>query len=100
GATAADVTLSVPGAHNASNAAAAAVAALLTGVSPTAVSAGLARFTGVARRYQFRGESGGVTYVDDYAHLPGEVRCALDTARRGDWRRVVCVFQPHRFTRT
>ena len=94
------VVMSVPGAHNASNGAAAAVAALVIGVAPAAVSAGLARFTGVARRYQFRGEAGGITYVDDYAHLPGEVRPILDTARRGGWSRVVCVFQPHRYTRT
>src|SRR5439155_1443119 len=48
----------------------------------------------------FRGERGGVTFVDDYAHLPTEVRAALTTARDGSWRRVVCVFQPHRYSRT
>ena len=42
----------------------------------------------------------GVTFVDDYAHLPSEVRAALAAARNGDWRRVVAVFQPHRYTRT
>ena len=41
----------------------------------------------------------GATLVDDYAHLPGEVAAALATARRGGWRRVVCVFQPHRYSR-
>ncbi|HEV2368294.1 MAG TPA: UDP-N-acetylmuramate--L-alanine ligase, partial [Acidimicrobiales bacterium] len=100
GAVAARVALSVPGAHNAANAAAAATAALEMGLGPDAVGSGLGRFTGVARRYQFRGEAGGVAYVDDYAHLPGEVRVALDTARRSGRTRVVCVFQPHRFTRT
>ena len=94
------IELSVPGAHNASNAAAAAVTALCLGVPADAVRTGLARFTGVARRYQFRGEWGGITFVDDYAHLPGEVVPVLDAAARGGWTRVVCVFQPHRFTRT
>jgi UDP-N-acetylmuramate--alanine ligase len=54
----------------------------------------------VARRFQFRGQAGGVTYVDDYAHNPGKVRAVLDAAASGGWRRVVCVFQPHRYTRT
>ena len=62
--------------------------------------AALARFAGVARRFEFRGEANGVTFVDDYAHLPTEVRAALATARGGGWSRVVAVFQPHRFSRT
>ena len=64
------------------------------------LTAALGRFAGVARRFQFHGEVGGVTLVDDYAHLPGEIRATLAAAREGDWRRVVAVFQPHRYTRT
>ena len=60
----------------------------------------MGHYGGVARRFQFRGELGGVTFVDDYAHLPTEVRAALATAKDGGWRRVVCVFQPHRYSRT
>jgi UDP-N-acetylmuramate--alanine ligase len=60
----------------------------------------LARFAGVARRFEFRGSANGVTFVDDYAHLPSEVRDALATARNGGWDRVIAVFQPHRYTRT
>jgi UDP-N-acetylmuramate--alanine ligase len=90
----------VPGLHNARNAAVAAVAALGAGAPFTAAQAALARFAGVTRRFEFRGEAGGVTFVDDYAHLPGEVRVALATAKAGGWQRVVAVFQPHRFTRT
>jgi UDP-N-acetylmuramate--alanine ligase len=60
----------------------------------------LGRYAGVARRWQHRGEAGGVTFVDDYAHLPSEVAAAIDTGRRGGWRRLVVVFQPHRFSRT
>jgi UDP-N-acetylmuramate--alanine ligase len=90
----------VPGRFNAANAALAAVAALELGVPFDALARALARFTGVPRRFEFRGAAGGVTFVDDYAHLPGEVRAALAAARSGAWERVVAVFQPHRFTRT
>ena len=90
----------VPGLHNAKNAAVAAVAALAAGVPFDAAARALARFAGVARRFEFRGSVGGVTFVDDYAHLPSEVRAALAAARNGDWRRVVAVFHPHRYSRT
>lgn len=92
--------LAVPGAWNARNAAAAAVVALTLGATEDAAARALERFSGVARRYQFRGERAGVTFVDDYAHLPGEVRPMIETALQGGWERVVCVFQPHRYTRT
>ena len=65
-----------------------------------AAARALARFGGVARRFEFRGEHDGVTFVDDYAHLPTEVRAALAAARNGAWDRVVAVFQPHRYSRT
>ena len=78
----------------------ATVAALAAGVPFDAAARALARFAGVARRFEFRGAVDGVTFVDDYAHLPSEVRAALAAARNGDWRRVVAVFQPHRYSRT
>jgi UDP-N-acetylmuramate--alanine ligase len=90
----------VPGAYNARNAAVAAVTAIAAGAPPPAAAAALARFGGVARRFEFRGSSHGVTFVDDYGHLPGEVRAVLAATKSGGWRRVVAVFQPHRFTRT
>ena len=93
------VDLPVPGAHNARNACAALVTGLMLGVDVQAATAALARFAGVARRFQFRGERDGVVFVDDYAHLPGEVRSVLAAARSGGWRRVVAVFQPHRYSR-
>ncbi len=92
--------IGVPGLHNARNAATAVVAALRAGAPFSAAQAALARFAGVTRRFEFRGEANGVTFVDDYAHLPSEVRAALATARTGGWARVVAVFQPHRFSRT
>jgi UDP-N-acetylmuramate--alanine ligase len=96
----AHLSVSVPGLHNAKNAAVAAVAALHAGAPPDAAARALARFGGVARRFEFRGEYDGVTYVDDYAHLPTEVRAALAAARNGAWARIVAVFQPHRYSRT
>jgi UDP-N-acetylmuramate--alanine ligase len=92
--------IGVPGLHNARNGAVAAVAALRAGAPFAAAEAALARFAGVSRRFEFRGEANGVTFVDDYAHLPTEVRAALATARSGGWSRIVAVFQPHRFSRT
>jgi UDP-N-acetylmuramate--alanine ligase len=92
--------IGVPGLHNARNGAVAAVAALRAGAPFAAAEAALARFAGVSRRFEFRGEANGVTFVDDYAHLPTEVRAALATARSGGWARIVAVFQPHRFSRT
>ena len=93
------ITLPTPGLHNARNAAAAVVAAMTAGASFDDAARALARFGGVARRFEFRGDAAGVTFVDDYAHLPSEVAAALAAARTGDWRRVVCVFQPHRYSR-
>ena len=93
------IRLPTPGLHNARNAAAAVVAALTAGASFDEAARALARFGGVARRFEFRGDVAGTTFVDDYAHLPSEVEAALGAARAGDWRRVVCVFQPHRYSR-
>jgi UDP-N-acetylmuramate--alanine ligase len=94
------LSVPVPGVHNARNAALAAVGALEVGAPFDAVRDALARFAGVPRRFEFRGEARGVTFVDDYAHLPTEVRATLAAARAGGWSRVVAVFQPHRYTRT
>ncbi|MDQ4071199.1 MAG: UDP-N-acetylmuramate--L-alanine ligase [Actinomycetota bacterium] len=94
------VDVPMPGRHNALNAAGALGAAVLAGARFEEAAAGIRRFAGVGRRSQVRGERGGVTFVDDYAHLPGEVVPTLAAARDGGWDRVVCVFQPHRYSRT
>jgi UDP-N-acetylmuramate--alanine ligase len=94
------VQLPVPGRHNAANAAGAAAIALELGAPFDAVVRALGGFAGVARRFQFRGERDGVTYDDDYAHLPSDVDAMIRAAREGGWDRVVAVFQPHRYTRT
>ena len=89
-----------PGEHNARNAAAALALAHRSGVALAAGAAALATFRGVARRFELRGEVAGITLVDSYDHLPTEVVAALSAARAGGWRRVVCTFQPHRYSRT
>lgn len=94
------IELAVPGMHNARNAAGATVAALAYGAEFDKVAATLARYAGVARRYEYRGEVDGITFIDDYAHLPTEVEAALGAAADGNWPRIVCVFQPHRYSRT
>ena len=90
----------MPGIHNFLNATAAFATAVEMGADPDLVTTALARFAGVARRFEFRGEHQGVVYVDDYAHLPTEVSAVLAAARTGDWERIVAVFQPHRYSRT
>jgi len=94
------VSLPVPGLHNARNAASATVLALLAGAAPDLVADALARFGGVARRFEHRGRVGGVVLVDDYAHLPAEVVATVRAARTGGFDRLVAVFQPHRYSRT
>jgi UDP-N-acetylmuramate--alanine ligase len=94
------VTLAAPGLHNVRNAAGAMAAANAVGVSWDVAAAGVGTFRGVGRRFEVRGERAGVTFVDDYGHLPAEVKAALDAARAGGWSRVVAVFQPHRYSRT
>ncbi|MCH7788011.1 MAG: UDP-N-acetylmuramate--L-alanine ligase [Acidobacteria bacterium] len=94
------IDLPLPGLHNALNAAGAAATALEIGADPTLVCASLSRFGGVARRFEQRGSAAGVTFVDDYAHLPTEVTAAIAAAADGNWNRIVCVFQPHRYSRT
>jgi len=89
-----------PGIHNARNGAAAVALAHEMGVPLLDAAAGLRQFRGVARRFEVRGETAGVVLVDSYDHLPTEVVAALAAARGGDWRRVVCCFQPHRYSRT
>ena len=84
----------------ATNAAGTAAMALEIGVPFEAISRALQTFGGVARRFQYRGERDGVTFVDDYAHLPTEVAAAIQTARQGGWEHVIVVFQPHRYSRT
>jgi UDP-N-acetylmuramate--alanine ligase len=92
--------LHVPGRHNVLNATAAVAIAHQLEVSAGQIAEGLRRFSGVDRRFQWRGQAGGVTVVDDYGHHPTEIRATLAAARQCGHRRILVVFQPHRYSRT
>jgi len=92
--------LRVPGMHNVSNALAAVGVGLDLAIEPEAIREALEEFAGVERRFQVKGEARGIVVVDDYGHHPAEIRATLDAAKEGFGRRVVVVFQPHRYTRT
>jgi len=93
------IVLPVTGANIAGNAAVAVAASMRVGAPFEAAQRALARFAGVARRFESRGEVNGVRFVDDYAHLPTEVAAVIEAARGTAPRRLVVVFQPHRFSR-
>ncbi len=93
--------LGVPGIHNVWNAMAALAVARYCGVTVTDAVAALSRYSGIARRFEWKGEVNGVTVIDDYAHHPTEVIAILAAARsRFGSRRLWAVFQPHTFSRT
>jgi UDP-N-acetylmuramate--alanine ligase len=92
--------LRVPGRHNVLNATAAVAIARQLGIDAERIAEGLNHFRGVDRRFQHRGQAGGVTVVDDYGHHPTEIRATLAAARECGHSRVHIVFQPHRFSRT
>ncbi|MTV47561.1 UDP-N-acetylmuramate--L-alanine ligase [Heliobacillus mobilis] len=92
--------LAVPGEHNISNALAAFVCADLIGLPAEGALAALARFNGAGRRFQLTGIVNDISIVDDYAHHPTEVKATLAAARQREPKRLIAIFQPHRFTRT
>lgn len=94
------VEINVPGRHNVANSLAAVVVGLHAGLTFEQVAAGLGHFQGVKRRFQTKGRVGGVWVVDDYAHHPTEIATTLQAARDVNPKRLICVFQPHRYTRT
>ena len=93
------LTLAVPGRHNLLNALAAVAVGMELGLSFDRVAAGLKDFRGAERRFDVRGEANGILVVDDYGHHPTEIAAVLAAARTLG-RRIVVVFQPHRYTRT
>ena len=92
--------LRVFGKHNAMNALAAYAAAWLHGIDGETVAAGLASFTGAGRRMEKIGDYHGAAVYDDYAHHPHELQSLIDAAKSMGYRRIVCAFQPHTYTRT
>ena len=92
--------LAVPGAHNIANSLAAIAVARELDVDLEIIRKALKEFSGVQRRFQIKGEAQGILIVDDYGHHPTEVKATLAAAATGMERRVVVLFQPHRYTRT
>jgi UDP-N-acetylmuramate--alanine ligase len=95
------ISLPVPGRHNVYNALAAIAVSLELGIEFEKIAGGLANFINADRRFQFKGEVGGVTVVDDYGHHPTEIQATLAAAKTGSGlKRTVVLFQPHRYSRT
>lgn len=92
--------LAIPGLHNVSNALAAIAIGLELEIPVDLIRKGLNTFSGVERRFELRGERAGITIMDDYGHHPTEIRATLSAVKQGWNRRVVVLFQPHRYTRT
>ena len=95
-----EITLCVPGMHNIGNALAAVAAADRLDIPRSASAKGLSLFKGTDRRFQYKGERNGFTIIDDYAHHPTEIEATLRAARACPYSRIICVFQPHTYTRT
>ena len=96
----AHIKLAVPGIHNVKNALAAAASAMSLHVPGSAVEQGLRDFRLPGRRFEHKGEYNGAQVYDDYAHHPGELAALLDTASALGYKRVICAFQPHTYSRT
>ncbi|WP_245927358.1 UDP-N-acetylmuramate--L-alanine ligase [Aphanothece hegewaldii] len=96
--------ISIPGSHNVSNALAAVAVGRKLGLEFNIIADAIATFTGAKRRFEFLGEVNGITFIDDYAHHPSEIKATLAAARlkvlHNQYKRVVAIFQPHRYTRT
>ncbi len=96
-----EICLNLPGMHNVSNALAAVAVGTELDIDFSVIRSALQTMDGVGRRLEVKAESGGITVVDDYGHHPTEIRATLEAVRQS-WpeKRVIVVFQPHRYTRT
>jgi UDP-N-acetylenolpyruvoylglucosamine reductase len=95
-----EIALEVPGAQNVSNALGVVALATELGIGWNQIAAALAEFRGAARRFEVKYHSADYMVVDDYAHHPTEVKATLSAARNSGWKRVLALFQPHRYSRT
>lgn len=94
-------SLTLPGKHNAENAAAAAIVTNYLGLSWSEIKKHLATFLGTSRRFEKKGERNGIKFYDDYAHHPTQIKATLEAARaRFGKKRIIAIFQPHTFSRT
>lgn len=95
-----NITLRIPGEHNVLNALATVIVGLEIGISFAVIAAGLADFHGTKRRFQTLLHNDNIWLIDDYAHHPTEIQATLRAVREVAANRLICVFQPHRYTRT
>ncbi|HDR06772.1 MAG TPA: UDP-N-acetylmuramate--L-alanine ligase [Candidatus Coatesbacteria bacterium] len=95
-----EVDLALPGRHNVLNSLGAAALALELGVPPEVITRSLRSFKGIEMRLEVLGHAGDITIIHDYAHHPAEIAATLEAMRTGLNKRIVAVFQPHRYTRT
>ncbi|HTM39006.1 MAG TPA: UDP-N-acetylmuramate--L-alanine ligase [Terriglobales bacterium] len=100
GADLGEFCLHVPGMHNVLNATAAIAVGIGLDIPVSHIREALENFRGVDRRFQLRGEAGGVAVIDDYGHHPTEIKATLAAARQCGYRKIHVIFQPHRYTRT
>jgi len=96
----AQIHLPIPGQYSMLNALAVFAAGCELGISPTVIAKSLTNVKGVKRRYEYKGSYNGANIVDDYAHHPNEIRACLAAARMGTSGRIICLFQPHTYSRT
>ncbi len=94
------ISLQVPGSHNVINALAAIACAKEAGIDSEVIEKGLHAFGGTARRFEFKGRYHEADVIDDYAHHPTEIRATLTAAQNMAHERIICVFQPHTYSRT
>lgn len=94
------IKLAVPGIHNVYNALAAIAVSTVLNIEDEHIISGLSLFGGTSRRFEYKGEIGGVTIIDDYAHHPTEIKATLTAAQNYPHEKIWCVFQPHTYTRT
>ena len=94
------MSINAPGVHNVRNALGAIVVAKELGADYQKIKDGISKFNGVYRRFEIIKESDNLIVIDDYAHHPTEISATLQAARDGWDRRIICVFQPHTYTRT
>lgn len=94
------IKIHVPGRHNVANSLAAVVVGITIGLTFAQIAEGLAQFQGAKRRFQTKARINGVWVIDDYAHHPTEITTTLLAARQTQPKRLICIFQPHRYSRT
>lgn len=95
-----NISLNIPGKHNILNALASIATAIILNIPADAIINGLANYKGTHKRFELKGTKDGVTVIDDYAHHPTEIKATLSTAKNYPHNRIICVFQPHTYTRT